>query len=320
MFQDGTAFLVWMLFLLGVVSYGLLREHYTQAKFERLGPVGYHQQSVRWADKWFGVDSAAATHMQLMLARTHQVLGQTEQALIVLEGMPVKNPRIKTQVGGSFYYFHTGLLQYSAGRYQDALHSFGATARLRRHEYPDDDNPTQPLPHVSNRCSICNRRRKPPVIHWHKVASALQWVGKCHEKLGNYDEAMATHQQVIDELQAHGFGDRIELAKAFLRLANVYHCCCVMGDNDAQQQQQQALDEALRIYLLNEGDYPRSEDVAKIYVQLATLYRGRLEMTKALEYYHEAILVYRRSGRSDEDSVVANLLQAVSDLEQSEKV
>lgn len=288
-----------------------------QGRFERLGPTGYYQYNVEWIERWYGLDSAAASLARFRLARAHQVLGQTELALVVMEEISPRNPRINTQVAGAIFHFQTGLLQYATGRYQDALESFTITARLRRNQHPQ--YPDQPL--VATPTNILGRlfHKKPLAVPWYKVALVLQWVGQCHEQLGNYDDAVATYRDVIDEFNRRGFGKQMEKTKFYTRLARVYE----KMDNDTLALE--AWEEALKIHLLNEGDFPRSVAVAKVYVQLATLYQKRAKQqqhhseeaaAKALEYYHEAVNVYRRSGRTEQDDpVVTNLMLTISDLE-----
>ena len=185
-------------------------------------------------------------------------------------------PICRRDACGALFQARVGKTLYAMGRYTEALEAFETAMTLR------------------------NKLEKANFVL--RLQNDLHWIGQTNEKLGNY-------QQALKALQERGHKQGLHTAKSLARIGSV--CECVGRLEEAHDY----LGQALELYLLNVGDFPRSKSVAEVYTALGNVAEQRGDSVTAVENYRLGVEVYQRGGRSEQDKLVQNLIRKISDLE-----
>ena len=134
----------------------------------------------------------------------------------------------------------------------------------------------------------------------------LYFLAKIQEKLCKYDEALVAYREVVELLQARGYSQSMDLAKAIAKVGEAHQ---LMGN---LTEAREYFENSLRMYRLNIGEFPWQPSIARTHELFGDLLLRIDESPElAVENYEIAVEVYRRSGRSEADRVIINLTEKI---------
>ena len=281
--------------------------------FYKYGVVKYIER-VKHNVEWCGFKGNI---FDLRLGYYHELRSEYSEAISCYHRFLEEYPFIRNEPGGIVVLKALGRVYYSLGRYEKAFEYHTKAVQLRR------------LKDVPSRPSQCQQ-------DYHILGQTLRALGKYSEALGSYQEA-------VNLLKQRGYDQTIDIAKSYVKIGEVYQLMIGGERNNNIDNAIQAYHQALEIYLLNVGEFPRTSSIAKIYAQLGDLYLGRKkkkirtasssknaqahreqnpanqdnnedDTTMIENHWNAAIEVYRRGGKTDEDREIIQLQSKISDL------
>lgn len=122
-----------------------------------------------------------------------------------------------------------------------------------------------------------------------------------HENIGSFDEALRKREEAWQALEDRGLTQMQDAAQCLMKMASTHEA---LGQLDLALEK---MNGALAICLLNEGEFPRSSSVARLYTRV-----GHLKQSTGMsgsESFRLAIEKYLRGGMSDENLLLTSLVQ-----------
>lgn len=245
------------------------------------------QMEVKMYTFWFGSESPLVSTWLWKLGALHDILGENEEAMECYRKITTTVNGCRTSPRGAPYFRCLGRSYLRLGRYEDALHAFEFALKLKRKgkDPPNIDHDLSP------------------------IVATLKRLQRDRECVSRIDDA------VLD-LERRGFVQNLEHAKCWTLMGRV-----LMSLSETSEAIRY-LEMALEIHLANEGEYPWSTAVAKIYEQIGDLHHVQESSNSnssetALANFHKAIDVCRRSGKSDEHPRIASLLQKAQNVSEA---
>lgn len=253
-----------------------LRMKLRMRSFRKLGAVGLLKEEHRWVTLLNGQQSSFAANSLVRIAKIHELLNQPDEALATYQAIESTFPRVANHGrGGIMLRRGMGRILMRLERFPEALETFEAALQLTK---------LQPA-------------------HAIFIQADLNAIAVVYEKMGNFPDALTKRHEAWQELDAIGCTQVVTAAVCLTRMASTY---------ESMQQGDLALEKlegALAIYILNEGEFPRSTTVARLHNRI-----GNLQVTmgqSGAEHFRQAIEVYRRGGMSDEHTALASLLRKI---------
>jgi tetratricopeptide (TPR) repeat protein len=244
--------------------------------FRKLGAIGLLKEEHRWVALLNGQQSSFAANSLVRIAKVHELLNQSDDALATYQTIESSFPHFANRGrGGIMLRRAMGRIFMGLERFPEALDTFETALQLTK---------LQPT-------------------HAIFIQADLNAIAVVHEKMGNLSDALAKRQEAWKELDDIGCTQVVTAAVCLTRMASTY---------ESMQQRELALEKlemALAIYILNEGEFPRSATVARLHNRIGNLLvtMGR----SGTEHFRQAIEVYRRGGMSDEHTALASLLRKI---------
>lgn len=212
------------------------------------------------------------------------MLNEPEQALEVYQSvLSDYDVLCRLPPSGAIVHRTIGLLQYRTGQFPEALESLGAALEAQQVQSGH-------------------------VLRLHDDFHAIAAV---HEKMGNLDAALEKRQGAWQVLADQGYTQLWDAGLCLTKMAATYEA---MGHLDLAMEK---LEGALEILLLNEGEFPRTSTVARLYSRIGTLEEKM--GSSGNDHFSLAVEVYRRGGMSDEHPILLALLpkqKGSDDIEQ----
>ena len=313
--------LVQMLAGLPVTVVWLLTLIWARWYYNRYGVVPYvhRMKQIFW---WY-------PHMilvyDLSLGRYHEVTGDFEYAIESYEGIFERFPFLKERKGGVCIYKALGNICYRTHRYRDALTHLQKAHQLRM-------------------------LKDEKALAW-QLKNDHHAIGATYRALGRHQDALEAYRQSVESLNLNGWDQTTDMAQSIAKVGESLEILAGEDGDDAEnddaiQQAATAYREALRIHLLNEGEFPRTKAVACLHDKLGDLVfrhphlrtpdeEGEEETTTphnndhqhhpreeetATGHWNVALEVYRRNGKTDGDPVIIGLQTKLRDALNAEIV
>jgi len=243
----------------------------------KFGPVALVQKEVKTFTFVFGSNSPIVGLFLWKLGTVHDILGEKEEAAECYRKITTTINGCQTSPRGSPYFVCLGRALFHLGHFEEALNAFEVAWKLKK------------------------KGKYSPII-----TRDLSLMVATLKHLHSNEESISKINDAVADLERKGCTQSLEHAKCWKLMGGVY---ISLGN---ASEAITYLEMALEIHLINEGEYPWSTAVAKIYEQIGDVYLGESNNNElALTNYHKAMEVYRRSGKSDEHPHIASLLQKV---------
>lgn len=243
------------------------------------GAIHHLKSVVRKVEYIYGPQSRFVAAALYKLGYCYELLGQADEALECYKRI-AEFPCCRINAGGAPFQRKVGDLLYSSRHYEEALEAFKKTLELRE------------------------LHSAPFVNH---LIRDLQRIGLCQLQLGNLDGALEVLERARVLLKDRGLQESMDMVNILVQLSSV--CERLGNHNEAREM----LQEALRISLLNDGEFPRRLSIARIYERLGSLLASQGDSIGAAEQYELAVDVYSRAGKSDDCPEITCLRQKMSD-------
>ena len=258
-----------------IISFTPAVMHLRMRTFRQLGAIGLLKKEHHWVALLNGTQSSFAANSLLRIAKVYEMLNQLEEALTTLQAITTFPCVANPGRGGIMLHRAMGRILMRLGRFPEALEALQTALQLTK---------LQPA-------------------HAILIQADLNAIAVVHEKMGNLSDAIATRQEAWQVLDDIGHTQVVTAAVCLTRMASTYE---IMDQQDAALEK---LEGALAIYIINEGEFPRSTMVARLHNRIGNL---QTAMGKSgAEHFRQAIEVYRRGGMSDEHTALASLLRKV---------
>eukprot|EP00549_Striatella_unipunctata_P025883 CAMPEP_0118721506 /NCGR_PEP_ID=MMETSP0800-20121206/30771_1 /TAXON_ID=210618 ORGANISM="Striatella unipunctata, Strain CCMP2910" /NCGR_SAMPLE_ID=MMETSP0800 /ASSEMBLY_ACC=CAM_ASM_000638 /LENGTH=223 /DNA_ID=CAMNT_0006629399 /DNA_START=505 /DNA_END=1176 /DNA_ORIENTATION=+ len=212
------------------------------------------------------------------LARCYEAMNKPEEALRLYKSIEIDFSTLcRKPPGGVKFYRSMGAVLFRLGRLEDAIEAFEKAVSVQR------------------------MQRKTAI----KAQTLTSTIASIYERMGNMEKSLEKRQEawkILLEADQGNCSNSMSAGGCLVRLAATHKA---MGN---QQLSLETLQKALGIYLLNEGEFPSSNTVARLYCRIGDLQveMGRIEQGK--ESYNLAIDVYRRGGMSDDHATLFSLI------------
>jgi tetratricopeptide (TPR) repeat protein len=275
--QGGSSLILLPFLLLALIAIGV---YWSMRNFRRLGPVEYLRMQLRWTAVLFGQESSITAHALYMIGVLHQFLNQPQEALAVYRSVLATYPQVNRDPRGA-------CVHHAAGQMCLAL-----------------DRPDLALEHFDTAFERYRMRRSDLRL----AKRELLAMASVYQRMNKWELALEKQTKALELLQTHGLSQSADAARCLNTLGSTLEC---MGRQDEAVEK---LKEGLAIYLVNAGDYPSSEAIAKLYEKIGSLLATKGDNRAAVENFRLAIEVHRRRGKSDESREVTSLFRKVSGL------
>ena len=248
------------------------------------GPVAVLERKLKVTKFLWGSDSPPTAELYGQLAVVHLRLGQLDKALRAYRDLIQEVPFFATHFSGAKVYHEMGRINVALEQYGEAIDLFQEALR----------------------CAKLTTDRTRTM----RIATEMQAMARTHVKANDLEAALevANHCLHLVLQDPHVEQNSLEVAKCHTVLSQIYRAR--KDDAQALKHCQDALD----IHLYNEGDFPRSLAVAKLYEDLGSIHSDATSMDSAIESLERALEVYRRAGFSDQHRNVISLLSRLENM------
>lgn len=282
--DDKIAFL-WLFAVCVIALLLVLQKRRDRRYYDRHGAVRYtalmHQRIQR-----LGMLSLA----HLNLGWYHEIRGEHEAAIACYQQLLDDHPFLAEDKGGVCLMEAMAKHYYAMGQYEASLEHISRAAALRR--------------------------RKDPKATYRALKNERHFLGKTYAALGRHAEALGSHREALRILRDAGFGRNVDVVPSLILLVGEAHEAI---GGAAKLDAAEAYREALEIRLLNEGEFPRTATVAMLHDRLgdlchnSTATSGEESGETASGHWNAALEVYRRAGKTDEDTEIIRLQSKIQD-------